>query len=280
MTLIHNHHWIEGARKFGQWLNEINGMANVKQGGIRSAKVKSRKREPEVKTSGTSVIVDFYAAGSIQRFFCYPADGISLHGLARRIRRALAEKDQRGGVGQSSKEEVAIPEHIRKKLEEERRREEMDKTATLQPSSKEGEILLTERLVQGYEFLLTLAPSADAKEFKVRRVKGLLVQKFGADAGGSIGSGLMKKGLLTSPDSRKGAGREGKQFTVLRKSYKIVPGRKPALVPIQPGAEKPSPRRKKDSVMSCIEAIEGGVRALKDLGFKVVIKSGKVTLSR
>lgn len=233
--------WIDGAEEFSQRLAAIPGVAKVNVANIRNSHVAAGTREPKLDPLKYSVRATYFAGGEAQVFYVLPEHEISPYTLYARIRQTLAEAEQRGGVGQSSKDEIVLPDHIRRRMEMEAA-QTVSLPAPTAVAPSPAPVALGKRQAEAYEFVLSLAPDPQAPEFTLTRPSMRLVERFGS-RGTGLYTELVKKELVIL--TRLVGKRKSKEMKVLRRPFTIVdhPGRRPVK------ARQPQPTPSREPVV-------------------------------
>lgn len=301
--IIAKHHtWAPGAKKFAFWLANVDGLDKVIQGNIRNSHVKAGvKRNPDVQLQANAVLVTYYRGGMIQRFFAHPVATVTVKGAARRIRIALKQLNERGGVGQSSKADIAIPEHIVDK----QRRSEMESQAPVPvaaaPPLMETEIktpvgaagdpvvFKSTDAAAAYAALLAMRPSGAVGSFQMSSPQPKLAKVLGSFNRATYAAQSLKAMGLLVKGSRVAGTSNTFDFTVSLRPYKVEP--RPSVRSHRSSAERASKtqpvRHRHGSGLSVLvrqlEDAHGSVQRLTtlihDQGFTVSFdKDGKVKL--
>lgn len=299
--IIAKHHtWAPGAKKFAFWLARVDGLDKVIQGNIRNSHVKAGvKRQPDVQPQANAVLVTYYRGGMIQRFFAHPVADLSTKGAARRIRKALKQLDERGGVGQSSKTDIAIPEHI---LDKQRR---LEMTQTLAdpaaPQSTEADshtftgavgepvVFKSADFAAAYAALLAMRPNGAVGSFQMASPQLKLAEVLKSFNKATYATQSLKAMGLVVKGSRTAGTSNTFDFTVYLRPYRIEP--RPSVRSHHSSAERPAKTRPVrhrhgsglSKLVQQLEDAHGSVHRLtkliNDQGFTVTFdKDGKVKL--
>lgn len=249
--------WIQGAKAFGEWLTKIPGVAYVNQGNVRSSHIRSGKRRPTVTAGKHSITVGYFSGGQLQYFFVFKLSTIKLATLERRINRAIDGHGQRGGIGESSKSEIEIPERIK-------RRAAADEAKRLAAAAGEP-VVLPRRVAQAYGILLRQFPETQ-KEHQFVWLYRLLAEHLNLSTVRQVVGRLTSLGLIV-PGKKIGYGKE-KSYTIHRKPYTVGRVRRP---------HAPSER---DTLIDHVEEIIRRIRHIEQLGFTIEVRDGQVHFTR
>ncbi|MBI4414680.1 MAG: hypothetical protein HY566_00390 [Candidatus Kerfeldbacteria bacterium] len=249
--------WIQGAKSFGEWLTRIPGVAYVNQGHVRSSHVKPGKRRPTVTVGRHSITVGYFSGGQLQYFFVFKLSKIKWTTLEHRINRAIDERQKRGGIGESSKAEIEVPERIK-------RQAVADEAKRLAASAGEP-VVLPRRVAQAYDILLRQFPEAQ-KEHQLIGLYRLLAEHLSLSTVRQVVGRLTSLGLVVS-GKKLGFGKE-KSYTIHRKPYTVGRVRR---------AHAPSDR---DTLVDHVEEIIRRIRCIEQLGFTVEVRDGQVHFTR
>lgn len=298
--VVANHgSWAPGAKKFAFRLAKVDGLEKVMQGNIRSSHVKAgTNRPPGVKAQEHVVLVTYYGGGKIQRLFCHPVAGVSAKGAARRIRIALSKLKKRGGVGQSSKADIAIPEHIQSRSEMESQAPvpvaaapPLMETEIKTPVGAAGDpvVFKSTDAAAAYAALLAMRPSGAVGSFQMSSPQPKLAKVLGSFNRATYAAQSLKAMGLLVKGSRVAGTSNTFDFTVSLRPYKVEP--RPSVRSHRSSAERASKtqpvRHRHGSGLSVLvrqlEDAHGSVQRLTtlihDQGFTVTFdKEGKVKL--
>ena len=280
--------WIAGAEEFARLLSNVLGVAKVKGMDSHTSHVASGKREPKLKPLANSVQVTYFAGGRAQLIYVFPEHAINATTLQERLVRALTKNNHKDKVGQSSKDEILIPEHIRRRMIMDAINATKPVTAAIispVPEPTQEPIQLTGRQAEAYEFILSLAPDQQTDEFTLTRLTGRLTERFGSP-GGNYYERLKSLGLVI-PGMPTKKQREGKISKIYRRPFTVkssLPIRKK-----QPTRLRPEHRTRQlpaasvevpPSILERIAAIEQQVAYFHRLGLTVELIKGKVNLRK
>lgn len=109
--------WAPGGRRFGEYVAGYPGVEKVVTGNVRDSHVSNVKRPPKLELTKHSIRVTFYSGGSLQLFYVFPRPSVPMESLLKKLDGFLSSS--RPAVpGQSSKDEVVLPEWISRKMKE------------------------------------------------------------------------------------------------------------------------------------------------------------------
>ncbi|MBI3572672.1 MAG: hypothetical protein HY092_00535 [Candidatus Kerfeldbacteria bacterium] len=252
--------WVPGCRAFAEWLAKIPSVAYVNQGNVRGSHVRPGIREPVVEVTKHSVKVTFFASGQLQVLFVFPLSRISMEGLAKRIRNALSERQQRGGPGMSSKDDVPIPAHI------ERMRRMSPGKETMQ------EIIMTKLVHDGYLALAKFFDS-DMEPNSIDDIRNELAKPCGKGNAGYVTKRLIEAKIL------RASGRNDEYLFHPHANIKVTVGRRRrAFTGPTAGRSRRVTGPPDDDIKTLIEQIKEAKQLIRDNIEKLKGLGGEVTL--
>lgn len=269
-----SHDVIRGGDKFLKFLSEQPGVAKVTVDKINN-RAHYTGEAGEFETAGHSVLAYYSSDGQKQKFRVFPNEHITVDRLHRRLQKAWNEKHQRGGAGQSSKDEVAIPPRIRQQ-QLQGTNQASDTLASEAPGrndvsqSDEPDVIeLTTQQAETYAYLLGLNPQRPAAtDFSLEGVTALLTKQYKTKSQGSnryialISKGLIKPGDIVSGTANK------KTSLIVHQRYRVVDRRGAVSTAEQARSRSPAPTPLAEPAVSSPLPKDGGTVARVQTGKK------------
>ncbi len=210
-----SHDVIKGGNDFLEFLSQQAGVSKVIVDKINHH-ARYTGEAAEFEAAGHSVLAYYSFEGKKQKFRVFANEHITVDRLHRRLKKAWMEKHQRGGVGQSSKDEVILPNHVQRRMAQDQERTNGHSAA---PPTGRPKFQLTPQRAETYEFLRSLQPDART-DFELVGVTGLLNKQFPGQAtnryAALIDTGLLKPLEIIDAKSRT------KRFKVVVADIEVV----------------------------------------------------------
>lgn len=229
--------FIPGALKFAEWADGLEHVDKVVLTHIRTIKIKRGSRDPKFRADGNSVETFFYSDGALQVMYIFAVHPMSPVRLARYLSSKYEESKQRGGCGMSPHDPVELPKRIQQQLAAASRHTGVDQAAAVAVLEEEEQepmtaitssaavhepIMLSARLAEAYQYLLSLDPSGTADSFELDGITGLLKKHFKEQATTWHYTALVGRGLVIPGTAIAGGHRPvTKRSTVLRRPFTI-----------------------------------------------------------
>ncbi|MBI4090211.1 MAG: hypothetical protein HY421_02295 [Candidatus Kerfeldbacteria bacterium] len=273
--------WIEGALPFAQWLANQGGVAYVNQGHVRSSHVRAGRKDPKFTATKMSVAATWYSGGQLQMCFIFPISDVTHEQLAQQLQAAWFRRQQRGGIGESSKtpvrEPIKRPVAPATSLTEEAR-------GPPKPPTPEVVVVTSTLASRAYQILLDQDGSGQAERFNVTGVSSLLEEELGLSDMVNAMSQLRQLGLLSKGQRR--AGTRQQSFVVLRRPFEVRTamherGMRVGTVPVEFLEMDPTEHLAFfERHKAVIEEANQRRKALKHQGFEVTEHRGTLSLTK